>query len=102
MLEIATEGDKQRSAGAPPGRSTGRGRSTGWSRTAPRSTLEGWTCSRSRTARITGNQAYINGADLARQLGALPPQGSLPDRAMLGALNLMTRAKGELAKRRAG
>ena len=49
--------------------------------------------------RITGNQAYLNGADLARQLGALPPEGSLPDRAMLGALNALTAAKAEWAKR---
>jgi len=35
--------------------------------------------------------AYLNGMDLARQLGALPPQGSAPERAMFGALNLKTR-----------
>ena len=36
---------------------------------------------------------------MARQLGALPPDGSLPDRAMLGALNLVTRPR-ELKSRR--
>lgn len=48
--------------------------------------------------KITGNQAYLNGAEMARQLGALPPDGSLPDKAMLGALNLFTRAKGALRR----
>jgi predicted ester cyclase len=36
--------------------------------------------------------AYGNGMELARQLGMMPPQGSAPERAMLGALNLKTRA----------
>lgn len=49
--------------------------------------------------RITGNQAYLNGAEMARQLGALPPEGSLPDRAMLGALNMVTRARARLKRR---
>jgi len=51
---------------------------------------------RIRAGRIHRNDAYTNGADLARQLGALPPQGSLPERAMTAALNLKTR----LARRR--
>ncbi len=34
----------------------------------------------------------MNGAQMAQQLGALPPAGSLPERAMLAALNLKTRA----------
>ena len=44
-----------------------------------------------RDGKIQHNDAYVNGAQMARQLGALPPQGSFPERAMSGALNLKTR-----------
>lgn len=40
-----------------------------------------------RDGLIVENHAYLNGADMARQLGALPPQGSLAERGMTGALN---------------
>lgn len=33
----------------------------------------------------------VNGAQMAQQLGVLPRTGSLPERAMLAALNLKTR-----------
>jgi predicted ester cyclase len=42
--------------------------------------------------KIVSNEAYLNGAEMARQLGALPPQGSAPEKAMTGLLNLKTRA----------
>lgn len=44
--------------------------------------------------------AYLNGMELARQLGALPPAGSAPEKAMFGALNLKTRALNALRSRR--
>lgn len=53
-----------------------------------------------RDGRIQRNDAYMNGAEMARQLGALPPQGSLAERAATGALNAKTRLKGWLAARR--
>lgn len=46
---------------------------------------------RIREGKIHRNDAYMNGAQMAQQLGALPPTGSLPEKAMLGALNLKTR-----------
>ena len=36
---------------------------------------------------------------MARQLGALPPTDSLPEKAMLGALNLKTRIAAALKRR---
>lgn len=44
-----------------------------------------------RGGRIQRNDAYMNGAQMVRQLGALPPAGSLAERGMLAALNLKTR-----------
>ncbi|MEZ5078987.1 MAG: ester cyclase [Solirubrobacterales bacterium] len=48
-----------------------------------------------RDGRIQRNDAYMNGAEMARQLGALPPQGSGAEKLATGLMNLKTR----LAKR---
>ncbi len=42
--------------------------------------------------KITKIDAYASGTEIARQLGALPPQGSAAERGMTAALNLKTRA----------
>jgi steroid delta-isomerase-like uncharacterized protein len=44
-----------------------------------------------RDGRLQRNEAYMNGAQMAQQLGALPPAGSFQERAMTGLLNLRTR-----------
>ena len=44
-----------------------------------------------REGRIQHNDAYMNGVEMMRQLGALPPAGSAPERAMTTLLNLKTR-----------
>ena len=43
----------------------------------------------------------MNGAEMMRQLGALPPAGSAPEKAMTAALNLKTRLSAWVAARRA-
>lgn len=53
-----------------------------------------------RDGRIHHNDAYMNGAEMARQLGALPPAGSPPEKAMTAALNAKTKATAWLAARR--
>lgn len=45
-----------------------------------------------RDGKIVSLEAYMNGMELARQMGALPPQGSPAERGMFGLLNLKTRA----------
>lgn len=45
-----------------------------------------------RDGRIVANHAYINATELARQLGAMPPAGSTPEKAMLAAFNAKTAA----------
>jgi hypothetical protein len=52
-----------------------------------------------REGKLVDNQAYSSGTQIARQLGALPPQGSAAERAMTGALNLKTRVAGLLRRR---
>ncbi len=49
---------------------------------------------------IVANHGYLNGAELARQLGALPPQGSLAERGMTAALNAKVSAEQALRRLR--
>lgn len=58
-----------------------------------------------RDGLIVENFGYLNGAEMARQLGALPLPGSLAERGMAGALNakvaaekVLSRARTELAR----
>jgi steroid delta-isomerase-like uncharacterized protein len=44
-----------------------------------------------RDGKIVHNDAYMNGMQMARQLGVFPPQGSGQERAMIGAANVKTR-----------
>ena len=53
-----------------------------------------------RDGRIVRIDAYSSGTEIARQLGALPPQGSAAERGMTAALNLKTRAVKALRARR--
>ena len=53
-----------------------------------------------RNGKLISNHAYTSGTELARQLGTLPPQGSLPERTLLGLLNLRTRAAEAIRERR--
>jgi predicted ester cyclase len=53
-----------------------------------------------RDGKITHLDAYSSGTEIARQLGALPPQGSVAERGMIAALNLKTRATELIRSRR--
>ena len=53
-----------------------------------------------RDGRIHHNDAYMNGAEMARQLGALPPAGSPPERALTALLNAKTKATAWIAEQR--
>lgn len=53
-----------------------------------------------RDGRIQRLDAYLNAAELMRQLGVLPPQGSPPEKALLATLNLKTRLRDLVASRR--
>ena len=63
--------------------------------------LEGCDVLTVRDGLIVRNDAYMNGAEMARQLGALPAAGSAPEKAMTAALNLKTRLAAWFAARRA-
>lgn len=60
--------------------------------------LEGVDLLTVRDGRIVANEAYTNAMEFARQVGALPPQGSAAEKALAGAFN----AKTAIAKRLRG
>ena len=43
-----------------------------------------------RDGKIVENHAYLNGTEMARQLGAMPPAGSAAEKGMVGAFNAKT------------
>lgn len=50
--------------------------------------------------KVDQNTVYYDGTGFARQIGMLPREGSMPDRAVLAVFNLTTKAKQRLRKRR--
>ncbi len=55
-----------------------------------------------RGGKVIRNDAFLNGAEMMRQLGALPPAGAAPEKALTAALNAKTQASAWLASRRGG
>ena len=47
--------------------------------------------------KVVRNTAFADGAALARDMGMLPPQGSAAEKAMFGAFNALTKARGAVA-----
>ncbi len=47
--------------------------------------------------KIVRNTAFADGAALARGMGLLPPQGSAAEKAMFGAFNAFTKARGAVS-----
>lgn len=48
--------------------------------------------------KIVRNTAFADGAALARGMGLLPPQGSAAEKAMFGAFNAFTKARGAVTE----
>lgn len=91
ILAVVAEGDRAAVHWHATGTFDGGVRFEGVDPTGARIDLTGCDLLTVRNGKIHRNDAYLNGAQMAQQLGALPPAGSLPERAMLAALNLKTR-----------
>jgi predicted ester cyclase len=76
----------------------GEGRFEGLRPNGARVEMRGCDVLRIRDGRIHRNDAYSNAAEMMRQFGALPPQGSLPERALIAALNAKTRLARSLGR----
>jgi steroid delta-isomerase-like uncharacterized protein len=68
--------------------------------TGKRADIEGCDMAWVRDGKIARVEAYYDTASLARQIGAMPPKESAGEKGLLAAVNLGTRAKAELEKRR--
>lgn len=77
---------------------SGTGRFQGMTPNGASIEIEGCDMLTVRDGLIAENHAYLNGADLARQLGTMPPAGSHAERAMLGAFNAKTVAQQALQR----
>lgn len=91
ILDLVAEGEQAAVRWHATGTFNGSARFEGMEPTGAKVDLTGFDLLTIRDGKIQRNDAYMNGAQMAQQLGALPPAGSLPERGMLAALNLKTR-----------
>lgn len=101
ILDIIAEGEKAAVRWRARGTFNGDAKFQGMDPNGASVDFEGCDLVTIRDGRLVGLEAYSNGTEIARQLGALPPEGSVADRGMTAALNLKTRAA-ELLQRRSG
>lgn len=97
VLEVIAEGDRAAVRWRARGTFAGPGGFLGLKPTGARADMEGMDRVVVRDGRVWRLDAYMNGAELARQLGALPPQGSATEQRMTKAINLRTRFKKRVA-----
>jgi hydroxyacylglutathione hydrolase len=97
VVETVAEGDGVAVRWHARGTFAGPGRFMGFEPNGARIDIQGVDLVRVRDGRIGAIDAFMNGAELARQLGALPPQGSATEERMAKAFNLRTRVKRRLA-----
>lgn len=100
LLELAASGKNAAGRWRSTGTFLGPGRFQGLAPTATAVTMEGCDMLRVEDGLIVENNAYTNAAELAQQLGLLPAQGSLADRAVTNAFNAKTAASVALRKLR--
>lgn len=92
VTDMVAYGDKAAVRWRATGTFTGRVRFEGLLPTGARVEYEGLDLLTIRDGLILENRAYTNATEIARQLGAMPPAGSVGEKLMLGAVNLRTAA----------
>jgi glyoxylase-like metal-dependent hydrolase (beta-lactamase superfamily II)/predicted ester cyclase len=93
VLDLVAEGDRAAVRWRARGTFAGPSSFLGFEPTGARADLEGADMVWVRDGRIVRLEAYMNGAQLARQLGALPPQASTAEQRMARAFNARTRMR---------
>jgi len=91
VLDVVAEGEKAAVRWRATGTFTGATRFEGMEPTGAKVDVTGCDLLTVRDGKIHRNEAYMNGAQMAQQLGALPSPGSLGERLTLAALNLKIR-----------
>ncbi|MQA72934.1 MAG: hypothetical protein GEU88_01040 [Solirubrobacterales bacterium] len=102
VLELAASGQNAGVRWRTAATFSGPGHFQGLAPTGAPVVVEGCDMLRVVDGQIVENNAYTSGTDLAQQLGMLPKQGSLADRAVTGAFNARTAAAAALRKLREG
>lgn len=100
VLDVLAAGERVAVEWSAGGTFDGGGRFEGLRANGATIALQGCDVLTIRDGAIQRNDAYMNGAEMARQLGALPPAGSAPERAMTALLNARTALKSRLAAAR--
>jgi predicted ester cyclase len=100
VLEIVAAGEQAAVRWRAAGTFTGPAQFEGLNPTGARVELEGIDMLTVREGKIHQNLAYTNGAELGRQLGAMPPAGSVGEKLMLGSVNARTAATEAIRKLR--
>ena len=100
IVEIVAEGEKAAVRWRATGSFSGDANFEGLAPNGASVEVQGCDVLTIRDGRIQRNDAYMNGTEMLRQLGALPPTGSAPEKAMTAALNLKTRLANWVAARR--
>ncbi|HEU4702322.1 MAG TPA: MBL fold metallo-hydrolase [Conexibacter sp.] len=91
VLETTTEGDRCAVRWRLTGTFAGPGDWQGLVPTGARLDLQGCDVLQVADGLLVGNDAYVDGMTIARQLGALPPRDSGPERGLMALTNLRTR-----------
>ena len=100
ILEFAASGQQAACRWRVTGTFLGPGKFQGLSPTGAELDMQGCDMVRVEDGLIAENNAYLNGAQLAQQLGVLPASGSFGDRAFTGAFNAKTAAANAIRKLR--
>jgi predicted ester cyclase len=90
VLDLIADGDKAAVRWRASGTFRGPVRFEGMDPNGARVETEGCDVLTVRDGKLVTNYAYTNGAEMMRQLGALPAAGSTQEKALLGALNART------------
>jgi steroid delta-isomerase-like uncharacterized protein len=91
VLDLLADGDKVAVRWHVTGTFSGDAKFEGAIATGEKIDITGCDVLTVRDGKIVHNDAYMNGMQMARQLGMLPPQGTGQERAMIGAINAKTR-----------
>jgi glyoxylase-like metal-dependent hydrolase (beta-lactamase superfamily II)/predicted ester cyclase len=91
VLSTTTEGDRCAVRWRLTGTFAGPGAWQGLEPTGSRLELEGCDVVRVEDGLVAGNDAFVDGMTIARQLGALPPRDSGAERGLMAATNVRTR-----------
>jgi steroid delta-isomerase-like uncharacterized protein len=98
VLDLIAAGEKVAVRWQMTGTFTGDARFEGAIATGERIDISGCDVLTVRGGKIARNDAYLNGMQMAQQLGLLPPKGSGQEKALLGLTNLKTRLTGMLGR----